>query len=190
MTRATLDGGLEEVRPSLDHDLEFEVATDCLMLGRTLLGQQVQDVLATVGYLRSMRPAGAASLGIVAVGPMSCLRALFAAALEPSIDSLWLDGWPVSFRDIALATRPALPMTAYLFGVVGRFELDDVLDGLGSRRVTISRPIDGDGKPVDPRRMRRAGVRGIAAAETDGRLRLLPDVDRAAWDAWAASRHA
>ncbi len=189
MTLATLDGRLEEVRPSPDQHVEFEVATDCLMLGRSLLGQQVQDVLAATRYQCSIRPAGAATVGIVAIGPVSCLRAAFAAALEPSIGALWLERWPVSFRDIALADPP-LPMTAYLFGVVRRFELDDVLGQLAARSVTIVRPLRSDGRQIDPRRVRRAYAARIAqAAAKGGDLSILGVVSATTRAAWAHSWH-
>ena len=54
--------------------LEFEVALDCLMLGRSLLGQQLQDVHAAIGYVRTTRTGTAMDLWLRAQEPRNSLR--------------------------------------------------------------------------------------------------------------------
>jgi fermentation-respiration switch protein FrsA (DUF1100 family) len=149
MTRATLDGSLDVIHTPNGEHLEFEAASDCLMLGRSLLGQQVQDLSAAIGYLISIRPEARQGIHIIAHGPLSSLRAAFAAVLDSRITAVALDGWPISYASLALASRAGLPMTAYIFDVLRSFDLADVIALLAGRSVCITHPIDGNGSPVD-----------------------------------------
>jgi hypothetical protein len=148
---ATLDGTLREVTLAEPPLLEFEVALDCLMLGRSLLGQQVQDVVAAIGYLRAIRPETAIELELRAHGPLSSLRALFAASLEPTVGTLTLEGLPLSYASIVHGEPGAMPPTIYLFDVLREFDLGDVLALLADRTVRLAGLIDGRGASIDPR---------------------------------------
>jgi hypothetical protein len=141
-----LDGTLETVTVAEAPILEFEIALDCLMLGRSLLGQQVHDVLAAGRYLARIRPDVAGSLTLAACGPLSSLRALFAAALEPAIGAVSLDGLPLSWASIVHAEPGPLGPTAYVFDVLRHFDLGDVLALLAGRTVTLRRTVDGSGR--------------------------------------------
>jgi hypothetical protein len=156
MIVATLDGTLRTVSLARPPILEFEVALDCLMLGRSLLGQQVQDVLAAIRYLRDIRPATATPLELRARGPLSSLRALFAAALEPTIRALSLDGLPLSYATIVHGEPGSLPPTAYLFGVLRHFDVGDVLALLADRTVRLTGTVDGRGARIEPRAVQAA----------------------------------
>jgi hypothetical protein len=181
MTLATIDGTLRSVSVAVPPILEFEVALDCLMLGRSLLGQQVQDVLAAIHYLRTFRPTTRPPFEMRARGPLSSLRALFAAALEPAIGTLVLHGLPLSFASIVHGEPGPMPPTAYLFGVLRHFDLGDVLALLADRTVRLEETVDGRGALVEPdavrvayrqaaRRFREAGGR----LEIEGPLRPAP----------------
>jgi hypothetical protein len=174
MTLATLDGTLETVTVAEAPILEFEIALDCLMLGRSLLGQQVHDVLAAGRYLARIRPDLAGSLTLAACGPLSSLRALFAAALEPAIGAVSLDGLPLSWASIVHAEPGPLGPTAYVFDVLRHFDLGDVLALLAGRTVTLRRTVDGSGRVMEPRAV-RAAYREAARrfAQVGGELAIL-----------------
>ena len=153
---ATLDGTLREVTLAEPSRLEFEVALDCLMLGRSLLGQQVQDVLAAIQYLRAIRPGTAMDLELRAHGPLSSLRALFAAALEPTVGTISLEGLPLSYATIVHGEPGAMPPTVYVFDLLRQFDMGDVLALLADRTVRLARVVDGRGAPIDPRAVQAA----------------------------------
>ena len=184
MTLATVDGTLRQVTVAEPPILEFEIALDCLMLGRSLLGQQVQDVLAAVGYLRTIRPARPARhapLEMRARGPLSSLRALFAAALEPAIGTLSLHGLPLSYASIVHGEPGPLPATAYLFGVLREFDLGDALSLLADRTVRLAGTVDGRGAVMSPSAVRAAYGPAIGRFEAaGGRLTIAgsPSPDR------------
>jgi hypothetical protein len=179
MTLATVDGTLLQVTVAEPPILEFEIALDCLMLGRSLLGQQVQDVLAAIRYLRTIRPASPARqapharLELRAHGPLSSLRALFAAALEPAIGTLSLHGLPLSYASIVHGEPGPLPATAYLFGVLREFDLGDVLATLADRTVHLEGTVDGRGVAMSASAVRAAYRPAIERFEaTGGRLTI------------------
>jgi hypothetical protein len=149
LTLATIDGTLRTVSVAERPILEFEVALDCLMLGRSLLGQQVQDVLAATRYLMTIQPAMRPPLELRAHGPLSSLRALFAAALEPAIGTLFLHGLPLSYASIVHGEPGPMPPTAYLFGVLRHFDLGDVLALLADRTVRLAETVDGGGVRIE-----------------------------------------
>jgi hypothetical protein len=153
---ATLDGTLREVSLPEPPLLEFEVALDCVMLGRSLLGQQVQDVLAAIQYLHAIRPGTVRDLELRAHGPLSSLRALFAAALEPAIGTLSLEGLPLSYASIIHGEPGPMPPTIYVFDVLRQFDLGDVLALLADRTVRLAGAVDGRGASIDPRIVRAA----------------------------------
>ena len=167
-TLATLDGTLRTVSVAEPPILEFEVALDCLMLGRSLLGQQVQDVVAAIRYLWTIRPAMRPLLELRAYGPLSSLRALFAAALEPAIGTLQLHGLPLSYASIVHGEPGSMPPTAYLFDVLRHFDLGDVLALLAERTVCLAGTVDGRGSPLEPLAVRAAHRAGVASRQGGG----------------------
>lgn len=156
VTLATVDGTLRTVTLAEAPILEFEMAMDCVMLGRSLIGQQVQDVLAAARYLLRIRPAARAGLTVAALGPLSSMRALFAAALEPAISVVTLDGLPLSYASVVHGEPGPLRPTGYVFDVLRHFDLGDVLALLAGRTVTLSRTVDGRGRVMAPQAVRAA----------------------------------
>jgi hypothetical protein len=81
------------------HDVEQSFAWASLILGESLLAQRVADVLALVeGLARHAHVAGR-PLALAAHGTLA-LPALFAAALDPRIGLVYLDGGLVSYRSV------------------------------------------------------------------------------------------
>lgn len=174
VTLATLDGTLRTVTLPEAPILEFEIATDCLMLGRSLIGQQVQDVLAAARYLMRIRPAAPASLTLAGLGPLSSMRALFAAALEPAIGVVSLDGLPLSYASVVHGEPGPLRPTGYVFDVMRHFDLGDVLALLAGRTVTLSRTVDGRGRIMASQAVRAAyRVAASQFSRVGGELAIL-----------------
>lgn len=89
-----------------------------LMLGKPLVGQRAADLIA---FARSFD-----RVVLAASGPMT-VPALFAAALEPKIESVYLQDALDSYRSLVLEDEPRHPTANFLFGVLERFDLPDVM---------------------------------------------------------------
>jgi hypothetical protein len=141
MTLSTLEGPLEEMIPSEDEHLEFEAATDSVMLGRSLLGQQVMDIISCLDYFNHDKT-GPASIKIVANGSLSSLRALFAASLDNRISAVIANELPLSCLEFVLDENSSIPITAYIFSLLQHFDFKDLVSLMPGRSLTIANPVD------------------------------------------------
>src|SRR5262249_32897906 len=96
MTPEFSRGAARHARP---HNSEEDYAWSAQIFGRPLAGQRVSDILAIVGGLRS-RPEFARRRIIIAARGTLTVPAQFAAALEPTIDTLYLCDALISFGSI------------------------------------------------------------------------------------------
>jgi hypothetical protein len=147
MTLSTLEGPLEEIVPSEDEHLEFEVATDSVMLGRSLLGQQVMDILGCLNYFNHDET-GLDSITIVANGPLSSLRALFAASLDNRVSAVVAGELPLSCLEIVLDEKASMPITAYIYGLLRHFDFKDLVSLMPGRSLFIANPVDSRNRHV------------------------------------------
>ena len=89
-------GAARHARP---HNSEEDYAWSALILGKPLAGQRVTDILSIVRGLRARTEFARRRVLIAARGVLT-VPALFAAALEPAIDGLYLADGLISFRSI------------------------------------------------------------------------------------------
>ncbi len=136
--------GTEEVKSALVGDQNL-LALRALLIGETLTGIQIDDVIDAVGWAATLEPGGRVTVvGVGTTGPV----VLQAAALDPRIAAVRLIGAPLSFRDAV--DRPIardLPDYA-LPGVLKAYELRDVVRALDGRPVEIVAPVDAVGVPL------------------------------------------
>jgi dienelactone hydrolase len=111
-----------------------------LHLGRPLLGQRVKDVLTVAA-------AGRAELRIHATGAAAPV-ALHAAALEPRIVSIELEGMVLSWSAVARATVSAGQLSNVVHGALEEYDLPELAAALAPRALAIRNPVDPAGKPV------------------------------------------
>ncbi len=137
------DGG-EEIKSSLVGDQNL-LALRVLLVGRTLTGIRIDDVIETIGWLQALEPG--ARITVMGVGTMGPV-AVQAAALDPRIAAVRLVASPLSFRDAA--NRPiARDLPAYAVpGVLAAYDLPDVIRALGGRPVELVAPVDAVGVPL------------------------------------------
>ena len=156
--------GSEEIKSSLVGDQNL-LALRALLVGRTLTGIRIDDVIGAVDWLATLEPGARVTVaGIGAMGPV----ALQAAALDPRIAAVRMVASPLSFREAV--NRPIardLPAIA-VPGVLRAYDLADVVRALGGRPVELVAPVDAVGVPL-----RQAEV-----------TRLMPR--RATWS-WSAT---
>jgi dienelactone hydrolase len=119
------------------------------LLGKSLLGQRTEDVLATARWLQQYETDGAANsirmIGVGMAGPV----ALHAAALEAKLFSQVelrqaLNSWDAVVRDRA-GCGPQLPNLVH--GALQVYDLPDLRRQLGTK-LTIVDPRDSQGRPI------------------------------------------
>ncbi|WP_066820150.1 alpha/beta hydrolase family protein [Sphingomonas mali] len=136
--------GSEEIKSSLVGDQNL-LALRALLVGRTLTGIRIDDVIATIDWLARLEPG--ARITVAASGTMGPI-ALQAAALDPRIAAVRLTGSQVSFRDaVSRPIAPDLPAIA-VPGVLKAYDLRDVIRALDGRPVELVAPVDPVGVPL------------------------------------------
>jgi hypothetical protein len=109
-----------------------------LMLGKPLLGGQVQDTLRALEYLRSRLGGGAVSL--VGDGSHGVI-ALYAAALDGHVNRVALRRTVTDYRSLAVAERYSEPFGIYVYGVLREFDLPDVARAAAPAAVLLLDPV-------------------------------------------------
>ena len=105
---------------------------------------------------------------ILAARGILTVPALFAAALEPAIDSLYLADGLISFRSIVETEVYKYPFGNFVPNLLAHTDLPELTASLAPRRVTLAGAIDGAGN-----RMSVDAVR--AAVSSASNIRVLPE---------------
>ena len=143
--------GMGDLRPevgrgaagyTIRHDTDENYAWASLILGRPLLGQRVEDILALTSALSEYGPVAIAANGILTV------PALFAAAFDKRIESVYLAGGVISYRSIVETENYEAPLANLTFNALGQVDLPQLAALIAPRRVMLAGPLDGSGKPA------------------------------------------
>jgi dienelactone hydrolase len=154
------------------HQKEEDYAWSSLILGRPLLGQRVTDILAITQALRTSLGSQGRQIVIAALREMT-IPAIFAAALEPGINRLYLAGGLSSYRNIIETEDYRHTFANFVPKILAHTDLPDLLAGLAPRRVVIGGAVDAKGA-VHSRQM----AQGIyAAALARGHVDLREQAD-------------
>ena len=118
-----------------------------ILIGKTMPGMRVQDLLAIYDYVSSRPELGE---GVVVVGRRNLgVVALYAAALEPKISRVVLDQSLLSYMEIVRAKQyPETVSDLIVPGVLLDFDLPDLADLAGAGRVVLANPLSAAGTPV------------------------------------------
>ena len=156
-----------------EHENEENYAWASLMLGHSLMGQRVTDLVAVIEAL-SAGEWGAKPL-LAARGQLT-IPALCAASLAPEIAAVYLAGHLVSWRSLVETENYRHPFANFIPNVLRSTDLPGIAAALAPRKVTISGIVDGAGQPVPTPEARRIypssniEVREEAAWDTDALL--------------------
>ncbi len=131
---------IPSILPRFDWDDFF--AYRSLELGRPLFGQRLKDLLATAPRRTDRR-----GWYVVGVG-IGGLVAAHAAALDPRILGVVSIDAPLSYRSLVDDPLAEQPVSAYLPGVIGAYEVRDAYAALAPRPLLIVNPQDARRKPV------------------------------------------
>jgi len=115
-----------------------------LHLDRPLLGQRVFDVLAALDALGDQIGDGVHLVGVGDGGPI----ALHAAALDPRIGELTLEGSILSWTEAAESSRPRRQLSNVVPGALLAYDLPDLAASLAPRPLTIASPVSASGEPA------------------------------------------
>jgi dienelactone hydrolase len=174
--------GRGDARYARSHQAEEDYAWASLILGKSLLGQRVTDILAIAAALRAHPGLTGRRLVIAALGKLTA-PAIFAAALDSKIDALYLAGGLVSYRNLIETEDYTYPLANFAPNLLNHADLPELLATLAPRRVTLAGAVDAANRTLDP-----ASVRKIyGAADSSGNLTILP---RPQWDLETLSKWA
>jgi hypothetical protein len=146
-------------------------AWSSLVLGRPLAGQRVADLLAIVQGLRA-RPDLEGKPLVLAARGFPSVPALFAAALEPAIDRLYLAGGLVSFQSIVETEDYNQPFSNFVPNLLLHTDLPELAMSLAPRRIVVAGAVDGAG--------RKMAAEDVGKQYAGAHVTVLPD---ALWDA-------
>jgi len=156
------------------HEEEENYAWSSLILGAPMLGQRVTDILALVQALVNYQPLTGRKIRLAAQGKMTA-PAVFATALAPRIDALYLSGGLVSFRNIVESENYSHSFANFVPGLLLHTDLPEVIAGLAPRPVTLAGTTDATGRPAPENVV-------SAAYKSANNVRIVP---RAQWSAEA-----
>jgi dienelactone hydrolase len=156
------------------HEDEEHYAWASLILGAPLVGQRTTDILALVQALSSYPAFADRKLRIAAQGKLT-VPVVFAAALAPRVDSLYLEGGLVSYRSIVDTEAYSYSFANFVPGVLRHTDLPEVIASLAPRGVTLAGSIDATGRTAPEQTVSEL----YKAAQN---IRILPGRD------WSAQR--
>ena len=159
------------------HEQEENYAWGSLALGKPLVGQRVTDILAFIAGLSSHPVTKGRPIYIAALGKLT-VPALFAAALDPAIQGLYLAGGLVSFQNVIETEVYKYPFANFVPSLLNHTDLPEIAASIAPRQIVFAGAIDAEGRAVNI-----AAFRAIyASANRAGNLSV---VAKAEWSAQA-----
>jgi cephalosporin-C deacetylase-like acetyl esterase len=111
------------------------------LVGKTLLGMRVDDVIQSIDYLANRADVDPAHITAVASGHMG-LVLLHAAVLDPRLQHVTVDHTLASYRSLLEAPLPLDAPQDMLPGVLLHYDIPDLTHALG-KRLTFTAPLPG-----------------------------------------------
>jgi dienelactone hydrolase len=134
-------GAARHARP---HNSDEDYAWAGMILGRSLLGQKVTDLIAVVRGLRS-RPDLQSRKVIVAARGTATVVAQFAAAIEPAIGTLYLAGGLASYQRIVESEQYTYPLGNFVPNLLLHTDLPELASSMAPRRIVLAGAVDAAG---------------------------------------------
>ncbi len=150
------------------HQQEENFAWGSLILGKPLAGQRAVDILALVAALRRYPVTAGRPVYLAAAGKLT-VPALFAAAIEPKIERLYLAGGLVSFQNLMETEIYDHPFANFVPNLLKHTDLPAIASSLAPRRLIMAGTVDGAGERVPAGKLQ--GI--YAAAHASGTLSIL-----------------
>ncbi len=152
----------------------WQVAQRAMLLGRTLPGIQVYDVLRTFDYLRTRSDIDSARIGIAGLRNGGVI-AMYAAALEPRIASVEVRESVASYMTVVRSKIHTDMIGIVVPGVLKEFDLPDLALAIAPRPLAVQSVRDALGKPLDSDTVQREyGAATAHYQKTKGSIRVTP----------------
>jgi dienelactone hydrolase len=126
-----------------EHQEEENYAWAGLILGRSLLGQRVTDILAFTAALAQAHPA--ASIAVAARDKMT-VPALCAAALDQRIAKLYMARHLVSWRSLVESEEYSYPLANFVPNVLRAADLPEIARSMAPRPAIVAGAVDAAGR--------------------------------------------
>jgi len=136
------------------HADEDSFAWASLIFGRPLAGQRASDLLALAAALRSHLATKGHRLRLAANARLTA-PALFAAALDPRIDEVYLADALLSYQDVVETEEYGAAFANFVPGILRHTDLPAVAASISPRRVILAGAINAAGDKVDLQQVRR-----------------------------------
>jgi hypothetical protein len=135
-----------------ERENEENYAWASLMLGRSLLGQRVTDLIAVIQALSAGEWGGTPLLA--ARGQLT-IPSMCAAFLAPQISGLYLTEHLISWRSLVETEIYRHPFANFVPEVLRFADLPSIAGAIAPRKITIAGILDGAGQPVPALEARR-----------------------------------
>src|SRR6516164_3098982 len=151
---ATPEFGRGAARHGREHHNEEHYSWSALILGKPLLGQRVTDLLAVIRGLRA-RPGLTGRRLVIAARGTATVPAQCAAALDQSVDVLYLAGGLSSFRSIAETENYAYPFSNFVPHWLEHTDLPELARSMDPTRLVLAGAVDAAGRKRSPEEVRQ-----------------------------------
>jgi len=139
-------GETAAVTPKAYWSKEYPIAYLAFHLGRPLLGQRVEDVLAAAEVLAARPEIDAGNLAVHGVGAGGPI-ALHAAALDARLHEITMEQSIESWMDVVATPQCKNQLQQVVPGALARYDLPDLVRAIAPRTVRANNAVDPAGKP-------------------------------------------
>jgi cephalosporin-C deacetylase-like acetyl esterase len=163
--------GMGESRPTSGgggYDPAWQTLQRALLVDRTLVGMQVEDLLEAFAVLESREDVDPARIAALGKGHGGVL-ALVLAVLQPKVEKVAVEGTVLSYMEIARARYHEGLTALFVPGVLRDFDLPDLAGALAPRPLWIVDPRTPTGALVPTDRARSELAPATRAYERAGR---------------------
>jgi len=143
-TIATIDGKLKKVESKPGNNLEFEVATNSLIIGKSLLSQQIYDFRVILKWIQKNT---GLPIIITARGIRSTLISLISSCFEDNIKELDIIDLLVSFKSL-IGKEAKVSIGCYQFGILKELDIPQLLVLSKANNLKIESVINGEGERI------------------------------------------
>lgn len=138
---------------TIPHDSEEDFAWGSLILGDSLLKQRIQDIVAVARAMRNESNLRNAPLALAARGRLT-VPAFFAFAASSKINSLYLAGGLVSYRDILNTENYRQPLSNFAWNLFRLVDLPELASQAAPRRIHLAGAVGAANNRLDPNTVR------------------------------------
>jgi dienelactone hydrolase len=150
--------GSQAKKEGLEHSSCQPVAGAALLLGQTMIGWRVFDVMRTVDWIETRQELDAARVGCMGIsGGGTCTT--FSAALEPRIKAAMISGYLNTFRDSVFSLSHCIDN--YVPGILNWAEMYDIAGLIAPRPLFAESGTKDDIFPIEASRSSFARVKKV-----------------------------